>query len=167
MVRNFVDLLPMFIRNSIISALAPTSFNSQAPVAISLDLGFGIKTSQSPKVSIVIPVYNGIWITARCLRALQRNKDIFPFEIIIVDDASTDTTKNLLQNLRGVRVIRNASNLGYLRSTNLGASHARGDFIALLNNDTEPISGWLDELVGLMESDSSIAMAGSTLIFED
>jgi O-antigen biosynthesis protein len=165
--KNFVYLLPVFIRNSIISALAPMSINSQAPVALSLDLGFGINTSQSPKVSIVIPVYDGVWITARCLRALQRNRDIVPFEIIIVDDASTDNTKNLLQSLRGVRVVRNATNLGYLRSTNLGASHARGDFIALLNNDTEPISGWLDELVGLMEGDASIALAGSTLIFED
>jgi GT2 family glycosyltransferase len=98
---------------------------------------------------------------------LQRNKDVTPFEIIIVDDASTDKTQDLLFNLRGVRVIRNASNLGYLKSTNLGASHARGEFIALLNNDTEPISGWLDELASLMENDSSIAIAGSTLIFGD
>jgi GT2 family glycosyltransferase len=98
---------------------------------------------------------------------LQRNQDVVPFEIIVVDDASTDKTHDFLQNLRGVRVIRNAENLGYLKSTNLGASHARGEFIALLNNDTEPISGWLDELVKLMESDSSIAIAGSTLIFGD
>jgi len=165
--RNFVYSLPMFIRNSIISSLAPVISNSKVPIAYSLDLGFGISTSETPKVSIVIPVYDGIWITLRCLRALQRNKDRVLFEIIIVDDSSTDMTRDALRNLRGVRVIRNASNMGYLKSTNLGASHARGEFIALLNNDTEPISGWLDELVDLMESDSSIAIAGSTLIFGD
>jgi GT2 family glycosyltransferase len=165
--KNFVYSLPIFIRNSIISSLAPMNSNFEAPVAVSLDLGFGIRTSRTPKVSIIIPVHDGIWITSRCLRALQRNKDVTPFEIIIVDDASTDKTQDLLFNLRGVRVIRNASNLGYLKSTNLGASHARGEFIALLNNDTEPISGWLDELASLMENDSSIAIAGSTLIFGD
>jgi GT2 family glycosyltransferase/glycosyltransferase involved in cell wall biosynthesis len=163
--KNFVYSLPLFVRNSIISALAPVNSNFEVQVALSLDLGFGIRTSQTPKVSIIIPVYDGVWITSRCLRALQRNKDVVPFEIIVVDDASTDKTNELLQNLRGIRVIRNKSNLGYLKSTNLGASHARGQFIALLNNDTEPISGWLDELVDLMENDSSIAIAGSTLIF--
>jgi len=165
--KKFIYSLPLFVRNSIISSLAPVNSNYEAPVAISLDLGFGIKTSQTPKVSIVIPVYDGIWITSRCLRALQRNQDVVPFEIIVVDDASTDKTNDFLQHLRGVRVIRNTDNLGYLKSTNLGASHARGEFIALLNNDTEPISGWLDELVNLMESDPSIAISGSTLIFGD
>ena len=165
--KNFVYSLPLSVRNSIISSLAPANSNYEVPVAISLDLGFGIKTSQTPRVSIVIPVYNGIWITSRCLRALQRNQDVVPFEIIVVDDASTDKTNDFLQHLRGVRVIRNTDNLGYLKSTNLGASHARGEFIALLNNDTEPISGWLDELVNLLESDSSVAIAGSTLIFGD
>jgi GT2 family glycosyltransferase len=165
--KNFVYSLPLSVRNSIISSLAPVNSNYEAPIAISLDLGFGINTSQAPRVSIVIPVYDGIWITSRCLRALQRNQDVVPFEIIVVDDASTDKTYDFLQNIRGVRVIRNTSNLGYLKSTNLGASHARGEFIALLNNDTEPISGWLDELVNLMERDSSIAIAGSTLIFGD
>jgi O-antigen biosynthesis protein len=165
--KNFVYSLPLFVRNSIISSLNSLYSNFEVPVSISLDLGFGIRTSQTPKVSIIIPVYDGIFITLRCLRALQRNKDVVPFEIIVVDDASTDKTHDLLLNLRGVRVIRNTSNLGYLKSTNLGASHARGEFIALLNNDTEPISGWLDELVNLMENDSSIAIAGSTLIFGD
>jgi GT2 family glycosyltransferase/glycosyltransferase involved in cell wall biosynthesis len=163
----FVYSLPLFVRNSIISSLAPVNSNYEASVAFSLDLGFGIRTSQIPKVSIVIPVYDGMWITSRCLRALQRNQDVVPFEIIVVDDASTDKTSDFLQKIRGVRVIRNTSNLGYLKSTNVGASHARGKFIALLNNDTEPISGWLDELVNLMESDPSIAIAGSNLIFGD
>lgn len=165
--KKIVYSLPLFLRKSIILSLASDNSNYEAPIATSLDLGFGIRTSQTPKVSIVIPVYDGVFITLRCLRALQRNQDVVPFEIIIVDDASTDRTYDFLRHLRGVRVIRNVSNLGYLKSTNLGASHARGEFIALLNNDTEPISGWLDELVNLMEGDSSIAIAGSTLIFGD
>lgn len=165
--KKIVYGMPMFIKNHIISSLAPSSSSTETPVALSLDLGFGINSSHTPIVSIVIPVHDGVWITYRCLRALQRNNDKVPFEIIVVDDASTDQTRHLLQNIRGVRVIRNTKNLGYLKSTNLGASHARGKYIALLNNDTEPISSWLDELVSLIESDSSIAIAGSTLIFGD
>jgi GT2 family glycosyltransferase len=165
--RSIVEKLPKFLRSHIISALVPISSNSESSVAISLDLGFGIKTSHEPKVSVVIPVHDGVWVTYRCLRALQRNSDAIPFEIIIVDDASTDQTKDLLASLRGVRIVRNLENQGYLRSTNIGASLARGEFIALLNNDTEPISGWLDDLHRMMIRDSNIAIAGSTLIFGD
>ncbi len=168
--RNFlkkiVNLSPRFLKNTVLSVILPTTYSSQ-PTSFSLDLGLGIKTSKTPIISIVIPVHNGTWITYRCLRALQRNQDTVPFEVIIVDDASTDQTKMLLDNLRGVRVIRNFENMGYLRSTNLGATLARGKFIALLNNDTEPISGWLDELYAVMEKEPRIAIAGSTLIYPD
>jgi GT2 family glycosyltransferase len=165
--KSIVHRFPQFLQNVIVSALAPQMAHEHINVSNSLDLGFGIPTSNSPKVSIIIPVYNGVWITSRCLRALQKNKDVVSFEIIIVDDASTDQTRHFLQNLRGIRVIRNQTNLGYLKSTNLGASYARGKYIALLNNDTEPVSGWLDELVDVLDNDDDIAISGSTLIFED
>jgi hypothetical protein len=102
--------------------------------AFNLDRGFGIRTSDSPKVSVVIPVHNKYQLTLQCLRSLQLNTDSTPFEIIVVNDASNDWTALSLKNIRGIKVIGVQNNLGYLRATNLGISLALGSYFALLNN---------------------------------
>ena len=130
-----------------------------------IDRGFGIRTSDEPLVSVVIPVHNKYQLTLQCLRALQTNSDSTPFEIIVINDASSDWTNSALSNIRGIRVINVHDNLGYLRATNLGISRSRGKFIALLNNDTIPLSGWLDRLVFELESNSDIGIAGSKLLY--
>ena len=140
-----------------------TSYHHET--SYSIDLGFGILTSNRPRVSIILPVHNNWWFTYNCLRAIQRSLDSTPFELIIIDDFSDDLTEHALSNVRGVQVIRNQKNYGYLLSTNLGAKFAKGEFLLLLNNDTEPVSGWLDELVQTADSDSRFAIVGSTLIF--
>jgi GT2 family glycosyltransferase/glycosyltransferase involved in cell wall biosynthesis len=134
-----------------------TSFN--------IDRGFGLRTSNEPIVSIIIPVHNKYHLTLQCLRALQINTDTTPYEVIVINDASNDWTKTALANIRGIRVINIQDNLGYLRATNLGISTSRGKYAALLNNDTIPISGWLDRLVDELESDSQIGIAGAKLLY--
>jgi GT2 family glycosyltransferase len=133
--------------------------------SFNIDRGFGIRTSDAPLVSVVIPVHNKFQLTLQCLRALQINSDTTPYEIIVIDDASSDWTNSALSNIRGIRVISVRDNLGYLRATNLGISRSRGKFIALLNNDTIPLSGWLDRLVFELESDPDIGIAGSKLLY--
>jgi O-antigen biosynthesis protein len=170
MARALVFRLPHYFRNQFISSLAPTfSNNSQSldHISYSMDQGFGLPTSTEPLVSIVIPVYNNWWVTYRCLRALQSNSDSTPYEIIVVDDASTDQTKEALKCLRGITVIRNLTNAGYLISTNRGASKASttSNYLVLLNNDTEPIDGWLDSLYESIDKDKSVAIVGSALIY--
>ena len=134
-----------------------TSFN--------IDRGFGLKTSLEPLVSIIIPVHNKYHLTLQCLRALQINTDLTSYEVIVVNDASSDWTESALANLRGIRVINVQNNLGYLRATNLGISVSRGKYTALLNNDTIPLSGWLDRLVSELENDSQIGIAGAKLLY--
>ncbi|CAN1529397.1 GT_2_like_c domain containing protein [Candidatus Nanopelagicaceae bacterium] len=133
--------------------------------SFNIDRGFGIRTSDAPLVSVVIPVHNKYHLTLQCLRALQSNSDITPFEIIVVDDASSDWTASALSNIRGIRVFSVQENLGYLRATNLGISATRGKYVALLNNDTIPISGWLDRLVNELESNSKIGIVGAKLLY--
>lgn len=94
--------------------------------SFNIDRGFGIRTSDAPLVSVVIPVHNKYQLTLQCLRALQTNSDTTPFEIIVINDASSDWTNSALSNIRGVRVINAHDNLGYLRATNLGISRSRG-----------------------------------------
>jgi glycosyltransferase involved in cell wall biosynthesis len=134
-------------------------------VAYSADLGFGLNTSASPRVSIVIPVHNAWFTTLKCLRALQKNFDSTPYEVILVDDASTDLTAHASKSIRGLNIVKIRSNVGYLRATNLGATYAKSEFLVLLNNDTEPTSGWLDALVVEMDRDQEVAICGSTLLY--
>lgn len=142
---------------------------SREPLAIStsfnIDRGFGLRTSNEPLVSIIIPVHNKYHLTLQCLRALQLNIDTTPYEVIVINDASSDWTKTALVNIRGIRVINIKDNVGYLRATNIGISASRGKYTALLNNDTIPLSGWLDRLVIELEGDSQIGIAGAKLLY--
>ena len=163
------NFLPKKLRNSIISALVPTYAFRRKQVNYNLDVGFGVPTSDQPLISIIIPVFNQWWVTYRCLRAIQCSANVTPFEVIVVDDGSSDETSQALSNIRGIKVIRNISNQGYLESTNTGAANASdgSQYIALLNNDTEPIGNWLDELLTIFESKSDVAIVGSTLFYSN
>jgi GT2 family glycosyltransferase len=130
------------------------------------DLGMGIHTSKQPIVSIIIPVHNS-WYenTLPCLMAIKNCKDKTPFEIIVIDDASSDMTWEKLSNIRGVARIRTLQNVGFLRANNIASAYAAGKYILLLNNDTVPISGWLDSLVKTIVEDPAYVIVGSKLLY--
>ena len=111
-------------------------------------------------VSIIILTRNGLEYTKKCIESIfQMTK--FPFEIIIVDNGSTDGTCEYLQNLgRKIVLIRNSSNLGFPKACNQGIRKARGDYICLLNNDVVVTEGWLEGLLECLESHTSIGMVG-------
>ena len=119
-------------------------------------------------VSIIIPVFNKVEYTARCLQALEVNtsRDL-RYEVIIIDNASTDATPGFLASLEGpVTVIRNEKNLGFARACNQGAALANGDYLVFLNNDTEPQPGWLDALLARAQ-DENVGIVGAKLLFPD
>ena len=96
--------------------------------------------------SIIIPTYNGIPFLPACLNAL-RQQTYRDFETIVVDDASTDESRTLLaRDYPEVRVLALDSNRGFAHAVNAGIRAARGDVIALLNNDTEADPHWLAEI---------------------
>ena len=122
-----------------------------------------------PKVSIIIPCYNQIRYTYKCLYSIMThtNPEETPYEVIIADDVSTDTTKNIVKYVDNVVVNRNSENLGFLKNCNAAAKLAKGEYIYFLNNDTEVHDGYLSSLVDLLDNNSSIGMAGSKLLFAD
>ena len=126
------------------------------------------KVDSGPVASVIIPVFNQCEVTVRCLQSIV---DTWPLhlelQVIVVDDASSDQTPTVLTALAGLDYVRNANNLGFVRSCNRGAALARGKYIVFLNNDTEVREGWLDHLVNLAESDSSVGAVGSKLIYPD
>jgi len=122
----------------------------------------------SPLISIIIPVHGKFSYTYDCLRSIGQVPPKRSFEIIIVDDCSYDETLLAALVFTGaVRIIRNASNLGFVRTCNSGAAVAKGKYLFFLNNDTLMKEGWLDELVETFERVPNIGIAGSKLFFPD
>jgi GT2 family glycosyltransferase len=122
-----------------------------------------------PDVSIVVPVYNKWGLTRACLNsiALTCADSDARYEVILADDGSTDETTKAATIFPSLLVVKTPSNLGFLRNCNNAATHARGRYILLLNNDTIVLPGWLKTLYQAMEADPEIAIAGSKLLYPD
>jgi GT2 family glycosyltransferase len=122
--------------------------------------------SSSPKVSILIVLFNNAEFTYSCLRALESETDI-PSEVIVVDNHSTDGTGELLERVRGVEMIRNQESLGFLKAVDQAAARARGEHILLLNNDAIPRQGSLVHALDALERSEDIAAVGGRLVLPD
>ena len=128
---------------------------------------FSLPTSQQPQVSIVVPVYNKIEYTLACLCSLGEQAGSIPFEVLVVDDGSSDATQEQLARIDGIRVVRNARNLGFIGSCNAGAALARGEYVLFLNNDTVVTSGWLEALLACFAEEPDAGLVGAKLVYPD
>lgn len=120
-----------------------------------------------PKVSVIIPVYNQFDYTYNCVKSILQNSGDIPYEVIIADDCSTDTTREIDKIIANIRVVTTEQNLRFLKNCNNAAKQARGEYILFLNNDTQVQKDWLAPLVELIERDESIGMVGSMLLYPD
>jgi GT2 family glycosyltransferase len=126
-----------------------------------------LPVSQQPVAAIVVPAYGQRQVTARCLEALRRADCETPMQVVVVDDCSPDDTAAFLARCRGLTVVSNETNMGFLRATNAGVAAAgEAPFVVLLNNDTEVTPGWLDALIAPFE-DPSVGAVGAKLIYPD
>ncbi|HEX5693746.1 MAG TPA: glycosyltransferase [Arenimonas sp.] len=121
----------------------------------------------SPRASIIVPVYNQLHMSLACLRALADAGDEAGFEVIVVDDGSSDATPELLPTVPGLVFHRNRQNLGFIGACNAGAKLARGEFLVFLNNDTTVEPGWLDALLSTFQRYPDTGLAGSKLVYPD
>ncbi len=125
------------------------------------------------KTSIIIPCFNQLEYTKLCLESVVRYTDV-PYELILIDNASSDGTSGYLKSLKtrssrrehkksgrySVQLIRNIKNLGYAKAINQGIEAAQGDFILFLNNDTVVTEGWLRKMINCAESDPAVGIVG-------
>lgn len=118
-------------------------------------------------VSIIIPVFNQIEYTLRCIEAIKMNTGEIEHEIIVVDDCSTDMTEIMLSPRSDIIYIRNEKNLGFIGSCNAGLKQAGKTYVCYLNNDTEVTPVWLSALVDTFELHPGTGLAGSQLIYPD
>jgi len=147
-------------------AIGRLAFGSASPVATAGRTGEPVvfPDEPAPDVSIVIPAHGGAGTLHKCLRAVAETADV-PYEVIIVDDEASAAAKSVLRGVTGARVVVNDKNLGYLHSVNRGAALALGQYIVLLNDDTEPQARWLSALVGRAESAPDVGIVASKLLY--
>jgi GT2 family glycosyltransferase len=117
-----------------------------------------------PKASLIILTYNNLSLTQQCLESII-DDTIYPnFEIVVVDNCSTDNTPQYLQDFSkqhsNVRVILNDSNRGFSAGMNQGIQAGDGDYVVLMNNDIVVTPGWLGRLLHHLENDHEIGMIG-------
>ncbi|HEX9668772.1 MAG TPA: glycosyltransferase [Thermoanaerobaculia bacterium] len=126
-----------------------------------------VPAAAEPVVSIVIPVYNQLKLTAECLLSLARHTDLNRHEVVVVDDASEDFLPEVLGAVSGVQYLRNEVNVGFLESCLRGARAATGGYLLLLNNDTQATPGWLEALLETFDRGDDVGASGPKLVFPD
>ena len=109
--------------------------------------------------SIVLVTHNQWRHTQACLESIRLRTDL-PYELIVIDNASTDGTPDLLQADGSIQLIRNATNRGFPAAVNQGIAAARGQQVLLLNNDTIVTTGWLERLLSGLHVEPSVGLVG-------
>jgi GT2 family glycosyltransferase len=118
-------------------------------------------------VRVIVLNWNGRSWLERCLTALRR-QTLRDFEVVLVDNGSTDDSIELVrQSFPEFQVLPLAENTGFAAGNNAGARGARVPYLVFLNNDTEVDPGWLHALVDVAESDSSVGLVTSHIVFMD
>lgn len=124
------------------------------------------KSSNNPKVAIIIPFYNQLNYTINCLGYLNEFlTESIPFEIILIDDNSSENCD--LSSVSGIQIIKNSSNQGFLKNINIGVKAAKAEYIYILNNDTEVRKNFLEELFFVFENFKNVGAVGSKLLNAD
>jgi GT2 family glycosyltransferase len=125
-----------------------------------------VPDSAAPRVSIVIPAFGEHLHTYSCVKSIVAHTPQGEYEVVVVDDCSADPVSSALAAVQGWHLLRNESNLGFVRSCNRGASAARGSIVVFLNNDTLVTPGWLEALVAPL-ADVRVGLVGAKLIYPD
>lgn len=123
--------------------------------------------SPPPECSVIICAYNGEATIGPCLASLMRCRGP-AFEAIVVDNASTDATVQIVQrDYPGVRLLRNARNLGFAGGNNVGLRAARGRRLLLINQDTELRPDWIQRMCAALDADPRRGAVGCKLLYPD
>ena len=117
------------------------------------------------RVSVIIPTWNGLRHLAQCLPALMAQEGV-NFEMVVVDNGSGDGTPEFLaSSYPTVRVIRNERNLGFAAANNAAIRATTAEFVAPLNNDTQPHPQWLASLVAAADAHPEHGAFASRMCF--
>jgi len=126
---------------------------------------------EGPEVAIIIPVFNKLEYTKKCLIAIAAYTQGIDYEVLIVDNASTDGTSAYLREQVAkdarIRVISNKQNVGFAGANNQAVKNTNAKYVLFLNNDTEPRAHWLEAMLAIVRSDPGVGAVGSKLLYPD
>jgi len=119
-----------------------------------------------PSVSVIVPAFNRAWIIRDCLKSVLLQE--VPLEIIVVDDGSTDGTKDAVTSLKDDRIkVITQLNKGSSAARHCGVTESKGDWLLFLDSDDYILPGMLKRLLFLLESNPAVAFGFSEAWFED
>ncbi len=119
-------------------------------------------------LSIVIVTHNSLSLVEECLRSIEQYPPSFSFETIIIDNASTDGTPEMIAGkFENVRLVANDENTGYSRGVNQGIKLGSGRMILILNPDIVLRDGSIDNLIAFMDKTPQAGIAASKLLYPD
>ena len=151
------------VRKDDVRVSAPPLLHADDPLEAARSLSF--PPSAAPRVSILIPVFNELTVTIECLMALEAAGLDEAVEIVVADDASTDPDMAVLAEVPGLVLVRHPENLGFLRSCNAAFSRCRGDYVLLLNNDTQVQPGAVQAMLAALDADAGLGAVGPKLLY--
>jgi GT2 family glycosyltransferase len=126
--------------------------------------------SKKPKISIIVPTRDKAGLLKSCLLSVKKSTKILDVELIIVDNDSIEIeSKNLFEELKseGALILKYQGNFNYSAICNLAATHATGEYLCFLNNDTEVITPeWLTSMVE-HASEPTVGLVGAVLLYPD
>ena len=126
---------------------------------------------EKTRVSIVIVNWNTRDLTVACVESIKRTKGSLPVEAIVIDNDSSDGSEQALKeafaNDAWVKVIQAGENLGFGKGQNQGIKRARGEYVFILNPDTELEETTLQTLTAFMDANDDVAVAAPKLVNPD
>ncbi|AOZ00582.1 hypothetical protein BKK81_16040 [Cupriavidus sp. USMAHM13] len=128
------------------------------------ELEASLALADLPMISIIVLTYNNLELTRKCLDSIDRCTKDLRYEIVIVDNASTDGSPEYLrafaQGRNDVKLVLNTDNKGFAAGNNQGLEVAEGEYLVILNNDTVVTQGWAGALVRHLRGDPRIGLIG-------
>lgn len=119
-----------------------------------------------PKLSIIILTWNTAAITKKAVDILLNKLKNITYEIIVVDNGSTDNTAQIFKKLTNIKYLNTGSNLGFSKGNNFGAKFALGNYLLFLNSDMEYQAG-LDKMISYLSSHSDVGLIGPKFLNTD
>lgn len=119
--------------------------------------------SEAPQVSILLVVHNQAEYTFRCLTSILQTVKL-PYEVLLMDNASSDLTEVLLSRVDGITLLRNQQNLHFIKACNQGLLKARGESVLLLNNDAELLPDAVAQAWATLGTSPDIGAVGGKVV---
>jgi GT2 family glycosyltransferase len=155
-----------WLRARLLRRAAPAP--APAPVLQTIDpASLEVPFSDQPVVSVIVPTYGQLPFTLRCLASIAAHAPSLPIEVFVVDDAWGGADAAALERVRGIRLIRNETNIGFLHSCNKAAALAKGRYLCFLNNDTQVLDDWMEPMVSLFRNGPGTGAVGAKLLYPD